>query len=211
MSSFSSRGYPVGFSPHAASKPLTIPSFRPLKLICPRFYCGGGGGCRAASQQDDCWNTTICIVVLVLCLSLPVHPSLPPGLVFGVAVWPHSEGNTFSSFFLKLLTNRRMILDFSVLFTSDGGFTLRKLDGANYSLSTWRRSPRRSTDKTDECGLLLFLSNDVMSTFIPPMQNYNWTITPPHFSKDSSCPLLLFFSAIFFNISALFFAKPSHL
>lgn len=47
-----------------------------------------------------------------LCLSLPVHPSLPPGLVFGVAVWPHSEGNTFSFFFLKSVTNRRMILTF---------------------------------------------------------------------------------------------------
>lgn len=192
-------GNSVGFSPHAASKPLTVTSFRPLKLICPHFYCGGGGGgCRAASQQDHCWKTTVCIVVLVLCLSLPVHPSLPPGLVFGVAVWPHSEGNTFSFFFLKSVTNRRMIWTFRFRSPSDGGFTLRKLDGANYSLSTWRHSPRRSTDETDECGLLLFLSTDVISTFIPLVQNYNWTVTPPQFLRILLVLLFSSFSAIFF-------------
>lgn len=196
MSSFSSWGVRWDF---LRTQLQNLWPFHHLDLwswfVC-HFYCGGsGGGCRAASQQDHCWKTIVCIVVLVF-MSLTSCPSFTSSrpCLWRCCMTAQWRQHLFL-FLFKVGDKQEDDLDFSVPFTSDGGFTLRKLDGANYSLSTWH-SPRRSTDETDECGLLLFLSTDVMSTFIPPVQNYNWTVTPPQFLRI----LLVLFSSFFQQI-----------
>lgn len=94
-------------------------------FVC-HFYCGGGG-CRAASRQDHCWKTTVCIVVLVF-MSLTSCPSFTSSrpCLWRCCMTAQWRQHLFL-FLFKVGDKQEDDLDFSVPFTSDGGFTLRKI------------------------------------------------------------------------------------